>query len=347
MNSPEAVQTSLAAAITLGLERGRFNEGVRLTGLNLLLTYEDGCKGSCSYCGLSRQREAAQKTFIRVKWPTYSLEEVLSHAKEVTGQIRRVCVGMLTHRQCLDDARMVIRRFRAETDLKISALITPTLFKEPGELAALRDAGADRMAVAVDAATPELFERHRGRGIGGPHRWEHYWRVLDWGVAVFGPGMAGVHLVVGLGETEEEMIRTIQSAHDRGSVTHLFSFFPEEGSALADWPQPPLGQYRRVQLARYLIDEGLGHLRDMRFNARGQLTDFGRPVGEIIARGVPFMTSGCPDETGTVACNRPYGNERPSERFRNFPYRPTAEEVVAIEQEIWADLEPDYASRVI
>ena len=54
MNSPEYIQTSLAAAISLGLEKGSFKDNIKLTGLNLLLTYDGGCIGRCAYCGLSR-----------------------------------------------------------------------------------------------------------------------------------------------------------------------------------------------------------------------------------------------------------------------------------------------------
>jgi lipoyl synthase len=75
-NSPAQVQTSLAGAVTLGMERGRFSGDVHLRGLNLLLVYESGCRARCTYCGLAKDRpevseRARNHTFIRVKWPTY------------------------------------------------------------------------------------------------------------------------------------------------------------------------------------------------------------------------------------------------------------------------------------
>ncbi|MGB9791907.1 MAG: hypothetical protein ACPLTR_04930, partial [Thermacetogeniaceae bacterium] len=76
--SPEYVQTSLAGAICLGLEKGRFLRGAKCACLNLLLTYQGGCRASCSYCGLSRNRKVGgEKTFIRVKWPVYPLDKIL------------------------------------------------------------------------------------------------------------------------------------------------------------------------------------------------------------------------------------------------------------------------------
>ena len=257
MQSPEYVQTSLAAAITLGLMPGQFRRNAQLTGLNLLLTYEDGCVGRCSYCGLSHNRELNRRdtrTFIRVRWPTYPVDEVIARTKTLNpSPLKRVCVSMITHRRAFQDMNAVIARFHDEVGLPISALIGPTMIRDPLDmLPETKAAGADMIGVAIDAATPALFDRHRGKGVKGPHRWDHYWKTVEAAVAVFGRGKVGVHLIVGLGETEQEMIQTIQKAHDMGAHTHLFSFFPEYGSLLDDWPQPSYGQYRRVQLARYL-----------------------------------------------------------------------------------------------
>lgn len=327
--SPEVVRTSLAAAITLKLEKGRFYRDAKLTGLNLLLTYENGCRANCSYCGLARERQAEEETFIRVKWPTYSLEEIIERSREAK-ELRRVCVGTITHPRALEDTRRVMERFREAGHLRISGLISPTLIRGREDLVKLRAAGAERLGIAIDTATGELFDRHRGQGVQGPHRWEKYWSVVKEAVAVFGTGMVGIHLVVGLGETEEEMVRTIQHAHDLGALTHLFSFYPEEGSRLEKASPPPIGQYRRVQLARYIINENLGRFEEMTFGPEGELLSFGRDVEPFLVDGAAFQTSGCPDHQGRVDCNRPYGNERPSEPIRNFPFPPTAEDLAEI-----------------
>ena len=56
MQSPEYVQTSLAAAMSLGFRPARFRRDSFLTGLNLLTTYPDGCVARCGFCGLSGNR---------------------------------------------------------------------------------------------------------------------------------------------------------------------------------------------------------------------------------------------------------------------------------------------------
>ena len=48
MRSPEYVQLSTAAAITLGLIPGQIYRGACTHCLNLLLTYPEGCRANCS-----------------------------------------------------------------------------------------------------------------------------------------------------------------------------------------------------------------------------------------------------------------------------------------------------------
>lgn len=342
MESPEYVQTSLAAAMALGYRPPLFRRDAVLTGLNLLVTYPDGCIGRCGFCGLSYQRriDPEKRTFIRVDWPTYPLDDVIARLIQNGHQLRRICVGMITHHRAFDDAQTIVRRFRERCEQPISVLLAPMLVHDLSRLAELKDAGADMIGVAIDAATESLFERWRGKGIGGPHRWDHYWAAVKESVRIFGRYKVGVHLIVGLGETEREMIATIQYAHDLGAHTHLFSFFPEVGTPMENHPQPPFGHYRRVQLARYIINMAIGRYEDMDFNEAQQVVDFGVPIAELIRYGEPFMTSGCPGPDGRVACNRPFGNERPGQPIRNYPFPLEPEDVELIRYQL-----RDYGNR--
>ena len=337
--SPQYVQTSLAGAICLGLETGRFMPKSRCKCLNLLLTYNSGCRASCSYCGLARNRqEDTSKTFIRVKWPTYTLEKILDRVKDGGHPFKRVCVSMITHNHAVDDTCNIIIKVRENTGLPVSGLLAPTVMKGKSDLQRIKAAGCDRVGIAIDAATEELFVRHRGAGVGGPHQWSLFWDTLADAVEIFGAYQAGVHLIVGLGETEEEIVNTISRAYKMGAVTHLFSFYPEGGSLMQNSPQPSLGVYRRVQLARYLINEGIIDINDICFSPEGQIVDFGHDIMPYIENGQAFMTSGCPGEDGQVACNRPFGNERASEPMRNYPFLPEAKDIGIILPQIWDEV---------
>ena len=341
MQSPEYVQTSMAAAKTLGYYPNTFRRDSFLRGLNLLLTYDQRCVGRCAYCGLNRVREVEEpdpeRTFIRVRWPTYPVDDIIARLKNDGGQLQRVCVGMITHKRAFDDMNTVINRFHTEVGRPVSALISPTVIRDPRRLVESKKAGADIATVSIDAATPELFDRYRGREAGGPHRWELYWEMVAEAGRVFGRGNAGVHLIVGLGETEQEMVSAIQRAHDLGAATHLFSFFPEAGTIMDKHPQPSYGQYRRVQLARYIINKEIGRFEQMSFDERGRIVDFGveeTVLEECLQFGEPFTTSGCPGSDGRTACNRPFGNERPGQPIRNYAFEPDIEDVALIRYQL-------------
>lgn len=317
--------------MTLGIKQGLFYRKARLHCINLLLTYDKGCTARCAYCGLSNKRPGSYtgKSFIRVTWPTVALEDIIERISTRQDRVKRVCISMVTNRRAIEDTKNICRKLRSSFDIPVSLLIAPTLL-DRSDLLDFKAVGADRIGVAIDLATAELFDRYRGSGIGGPHKWYAYWDCLADAIDIFGTRCAGSHFMVGMGETEVEMCRTMQTLQDMGGWTHLFSFFPEAESAMANHSPPPMEQYRRVQLARYIIDEGLSHMETFSFDAGGKITDFGIPRKEldrIIDSGEPFRTSGCPGYDGRVACNRPFANSRPGPDMRNYPFAPDENDI--------------------
>ena len=337
MESPEYIKTSMAAAMTLGLKQGRFYRNAKLYCINLLLTYKDGCTARCAYCGLNRIRPGKfeKKSFIRVDWPTYSTSEVIKSMVEKKDDIERVCISMITHRKAIEDLITVTKKIKESLDIPVSGLITPTLLTRE-DLIQMKESGVERLGIAIDLATKELFDKYRGP----VHKWEKYWHLFEEALEVFGERMVGSHFMVGMGETEKEMVNSIQEVYDIGGLTHLFSFFPEKNSELANHPQPPIDQYRRIQLARYLIDEGISKFSLMKFDGREHIEDFGIPeetLEKIIDNGTPFITSGCPGKDHMVACNRPFANSLPNPDFRNFPFEPTSSDVERVRRELYME----------
>ncbi len=337
--SPEYLQISWAAAMTLGFVPGQFYRGTRLSCINTLLTYPSGCHATCAYCGLQKAREMeySKKNFIRVEWPTVPLKEILERTRRV-GHAERICISQITHPRAVEDTKYVLRKVQEELGDKIfiSVLMNAT-GQRYEDIEDYRRLGADTLTVAVDAATPELFDRLRGGPMNSPHRWETYWRVLEWCADVMGDGYAGCHLIVGLGETEREMVELIQRVRDLGARTHLFSFYPEEGSLMEKERPCPAPQYRRVQMARYLIDNSIARYEDMSFNERDQITGWGVPAEvfeEIFWSGRPFMTSGCRGKTSEVACNRPSGDS-PVSDIRSYPFKPSRTELRRIRRQLF------------
>jgi biotin synthase len=307
--------------------------------VNLLVHYPEGCSANCAYCGLARKRPGTyrEKSFIHVEWPIYPMDRIVESIQEAPAYVKRTCISMITNGKCRRDTLEMTRRLRDETPLPISILISPTLL-EGKDLDAMKDAGADKVGIAVDLATPELFDRYRGAGVSGPHKWEKYWRTIAEALKVFGPGNVGAHLMVGMGETEEQMVSLMQRLRDMGVMNHLFAFFAEERSQLAERPQPPWPTYLRVQLARYLIEENLSSCWKMGFDGQGHIVDFGMDptrLESIVGLGTPFMTTGCLGPDGQVACNRPFGNCLPDDRQWNYPYLPNDLEMDLIRESLF------------
>jgi len=321
--SPEYVQTSLAAALSLGLKKGSFKQGVFLTGLNILLVYKNPCAGRCAYCGITASKKEKKSTFIRVKWPVYRLDDILEAAQNVPNRFERVCVSMVTDARAIDDTACMVQKIKSSLNFPISILLAPTVIQSKTVLKDFRQAGADKVGIAIDTATKGLFEKYRGKGVDGPHQWEKYWDVLSDAIDVFGRYNAGIHLICGLGESEKEMVDCIKKAHAMGAKTHLFSFFAEPDTLLEDLKQPQLSSYRKIQIARYLINEKKRNSGAIHFDDAGNITGFDADIDALIEEGYAFMTSGCEGKNSRyAACNRPLANERPSQAFRNYPYEP-------------------------
>ena len=279
--SPDYAKISHATAISLGLMRGRMYRGAINMCANLLFHYPEGCSANCAYCGLAKKRPGSyqEKSFIHVDWPIYSMDEIIDAINNSPPYVKRTCISMITNGKCRTHTVEMANRLRCETRIPVSVLISPTILSKE-DLKAMKDAGVDKIGVAIDLATPELFDRYRGKRVSGPHRWERYWEILEAGLEIFGYPHVGTHLMVGMGETEKEMVSTMDRLWRMGVVNHLFSFFAEKGSTLADRPQPPWPSYLRTQLARYLIAEGLSLYKDMEFDEQDHIIDFGLNSGK-------------------------------------------------------------------
>ena len=341
--SPDFAKMSHATAISIGLSSGRMYRGAVNRCVNLLVHYPEGCSANCAYCGLAKKRPGTyqEKSFIHVDWPLFSMDEIINAINSAPAYVKRTCISMITNGKCRTATLEMARRLKNETSLPISVLIAPTIL-DPDDLVAMKRAGVDKIGIAIDLATPELFDKYRGSGVSGPHKWEKYWEIIKASLEVFGSPHVGAHLMVGMGETEEQMISLMDRLWGMGIVNHLFSFFAEKNSRLADMPSPPWPTYLRVQLARHMIEEGLNCIKDMNFDPQGHIIDFGinaNRLTEIIKSGTPFMTTGCLGSDGQVACNRPFGNCLPDVNQWNYPYPPNQEEIELIRQNIFKIIE--------
>jgi biotin synthase len=339
--SPDHVRVSMAAAMTLGLKPGRMFRGATCDCVNLLETYPAGCYANCTYCGLARERPgpARDNTFIRVGWPLFATDLVAEAVADNLARVGRVCVAMVQDRRAAADLVEITRRIRRRSDVPISALVTATLLDE-SRLCAIRDAGADIVGIGLDAASEAVFFRTRGRGARGPHDWAQHWAIARTARRIFGPMKVNCHVVVGLGETDRDLVDLFHVLRAEEIAAYLFSFNPEPGTAMAEVPRTPLARWRRIQLTKYLIEAHDLPREAVEFDAAGALARVHAPralVERCLQAGLAFMTNGCPDRHGRLACNRPFGSYRPGEAFRDYPFVPTDADRRVIQAETGAE----------
>jgi biotin synthase len=268
----------------------------------------EGCPRDCAFCAQARSAKGPAGHLSRVTWPSYPttlVVERLTHAARARA-LERVCLQTVAGDASLTAVRALLPVLTAATGLPVS---TSVYLRDLGDLAELFALGLDRVGIAIDAASPEVYRRTKHGEQAA---------ALDFlaAAAAAHPGRVSTHLIVGMGETEQESLTFVEWSLARGITVGLFAFTPVRGTGMAEVPAPPLDSYRRVQAATELMRRGLARLGDCRFDGDGCLVGINlsrRTVETALADGRAFETSGCVD------CNRPYYNERPGHVPYNYP----------------------------
>ncbi|CQR72285.1 biotin synthase [Sporomusa ovata DSM 2662] len=272
------------------------------------------CRNNCRFCSQSRDSAAREDLLSRVTWPELPGNEaaLAIGAAFQAGRLKRACLQVVHNEESWPTSVAALESLTRTSAIPICISSVIDTMEQARELVSR---GADRICIALDAATKEIFSQVKDG------KWQRRWDLLSQ-VAREMPGRASTHLIVGLGETEEEMIHAIFQCMNQGITVGLFAFTPVKGTAWADRPFPSIGQYRRVQIAHFLLRKGYSSTV---FQYRGgSLTGINIPTSELInslIKGTAFETSGCPD------CNRPYYNERPGKIMYNYPRKLTSTEV--------------------
>jgi biotin synthase len=328
MDVPKKVRVSIGSAIVLGLINGKLDAKPTTA---YLMTYRRGkCLANCGFCPQARKSHSRADMLSRVSWPVFNTEHVLNRIAETVkrGEIKRVCIQALNYAEVHAHLQALAKAILKRTNVPISVSCQPLNLEN---IRLLAEAGVERIGIPLDAVTPEIFDKVKGASAGGPYKMERQLALLKEAVKIFGGEMVTTHLIVGLGESEEEMVNMIQKCVDMGVLPALFAFTPVAGTALENFRQPPIQQYRRVQLARHLIFHGITRAESMNFDENGCITHFGvdkKALKQMVLSGEPFRTSGCPN------CNRPYYNEKPSGPIYNYPKPLSKEEAERILEEL-------------
>jgi biotin synthase-related radical SAM superfamily protein len=326
---PKQIRVSIGTAIVTGLLEGKLDTEPTTA---YLMTYSPNkCRANCAFCPQARTSQSSAEMLSRITWPNFPAATALKAIKNAAehGKIRRSCIQALNVPNVISQLAALTRTIKQNSpNLPVSISCQPQTAEN---IRQLRNAGADRIGIAIDAATPEFFSRTKGKAANGPYTWQGTNRLLHEAVAVFGENNVTTHLIIGLGETEKQATETIQKLADQDIQTALFAFTPIRGTRMQNRPPPDLASYRRIQLARHLITNRQARASSFRYDKNGRITNYGvngTALRKIVACGKPFETTGCPD------CNRPYYNEKPTGPIYNYPKPATREEISAIEAQL-------------
>lgn len=272
------------------------------------------CRNNCQFCAQARDSSARQDLLSRVTWPEYSGQEAAQAISTAfqNGQLKRSCLQIVKSDQSWQAGLEALDEL---TRLSRVPVCVSTDIESVAQARELIDRGADRISLALDAATPELYTESKGG------EWTNRWQLLTDCAAEL-PGRVSTHLIVGLGETEEEMTGTIAACHNHNISVGLFAFTPIRGTTWEGKPPPDIGHYRRIQIAHFLLKQGYSWTVFQYHN--GMLSGIDLPCCDLkiaLASGKAFETSGC------EGCNRPYYNERPGGIMYNYPRSLTLPEV--------------------
>lgn len=339
--SPKYVRLSAASAMALRLQSGRFARDFEFGGINLLLNYDNGCLSDCAYCGLARTRpgDYEDKSFIRVDWPLFETDQVVERMARYQDKMTRLCISMVTHGNAFADTADITQRITSKIDTPLSILVAPpTLNRE--RLLDFKHLGVDMIGVGLDAITEKTFYDTRTNVPNGGLKWDNYQDIIRYSREIFGPWKVNIHTVVGLGETDLDLVNTFYDLKARQILAYLFCFNPEPDSRMADHTKSTIKRWRRIQLVKYLIEEKDLPQNAIRFDGEGNIVKMEVPpfdIDRILKSpqgGIPFMTDGCPGESGEPGCTRPYGSYRPTEEYRDFPFLPETDDMAIIRQEL-------------
>ncbi len=271
------------------------------------------CRLGCAFCAQARDSTASAGALSRVDWPAWEEDLVLSAVEKAyaDGKIERCCLQVTVHTGYLERVKEIATRIGARVPVGASVVADA---HQAGELL---QAGLERVGLSLDAVNEESYGVVKGGDLAAALR------VIEEAARRF-PGRIVTHVMAGLGESEEEMVRMIARLDEWEVTTALFAFTPLPGTAMEHEPPPPVASYRRIQVAHYLIKQELARISDFDYSSQGEIVSFGLSedeLGAVLCDGKAFETSGCP------GCNRPYYNEPPRGPLYNYPRALTDQEL--------------------
>jgi biotin synthase len=315
---PIKIRASYGTAVKLGLISGALD--VAPTTAYLLTYFTGRCRGHCVFCAQSILSKSPVDKLSRISWPEFKFKEVLSRLESNPKRFLRICIQSLNYPSFFEDLRGIISELTKVSSSPISVSCQPL---NEDQIVELHRTGVERLGIPLDGASSRIFENVKGSQVAGPYRWNEQIKAISKAVNVYGKGKVTTHIIVGLGETDKEVVNLLCKMNDIGVLTSLFPFTPIKGSLLENEQRPSLERYRVLMAINYLINKNELDWDKTTFNNEGLVKKLkvSKLGFRILRSGEPFRTFGC------LGCNRPYYNERVSGPIYNYPRSLNAQEI--------------------
>lgn len=302
------IRLSLGTAIELGI----LNKKSDIPPTTAYIMIGNRCNNNCAFCSQSTESSTRKDKLSRVIWPEYSKEEILNAFKNYKGSnIKRICIQSMASNDAHETVKEFIEYIKDDIDLPISL---SAKLESSDEIEKFFSYGVDKIGIAIDAANKDLYESIKGNNYNEKIKF-----VTD--MAMKYHGKISTHIIVGLGESHEDIYKLYTYLIENNVTVSLFAFTPVKGTKMEKTNQPSIESYRRVQLMTYMIDRGYsqdnfkfekGYLKDIKISEN---------IKQDINKGYPFEIKGCKN------CNRPYYNERPGSTIYNYSRSLNQEEI--------------------
>ncbi|MGM0640575.1 MAG: radical SAM protein [Thermotogota bacterium] len=288
------MKVSYATAVVMGLKKGKLNFEMPTAYLMI----GEKCIYNCSFCSQAREAISDKDHLSRITWPEITFEKFLNNFDPKL--FKRVCLQVVSSKNYEKELEKILEFFK-DKDVLVSVSLRPKDEKEVEKLFNTYD--IDNMGISVDVPEKKLFEKIRGT------KYNKYMQMLINSSKKFLHKIT-THVIVGLGETDLDIVKFILGMKEKNIKVSLFAFTPIKGTKLENNKQPSLDRYRKIQYAKEIIDNNKVNIEEFIFDKKGNLIEL--PSYDV-NKEEAIKTSGC------SWCTRPYYNDSPNKTFYNIP----------------------------
>jgi biotin synthase-related radical SAM superfamily protein len=217
------------------IARGRLIEPLLHCPEQAYITVSERCIFDCKFCAVPKLRGGIK-----------SKQTVLQMVEEAarTGHLRAISLTSGVEVSPLAEAEKVAGIVRDLKSFRVPVGVSISPF--PGVNQILKDAGADEVKYNLECVDPELFLQ-----VCPGISYQEIMDALQEAVAVFGKNRVFTNIIVGLGESDELLRRSIDELTERGIIPVLRAVFPHPLRA-GEVPMQRPSAERLLDLARYL-----------------------------------------------------------------------------------------------